>query len=331
MSIDFNDESNINPAGGYFRSSPNKATIDPPNLNPELIQRYRISPALAAKIETIARGRTTISKIISEDAKARWASEEYQTALALSVNASSQIEGEEVHADMVPLIFDDLTEVEEGAPISHELSHRLGVARGIYKAYLWALTEDRKDAVTVSFLKELHSRMFEKSSHYGEIAGKIKSQEIVISGSRYHVTTLTHTKAEKALEKLCDRVNADFSRNSRDRHKPLLLIIAEFVIDFLAIHPFRDGNGRTARLLSTYLLERIGYHFAPIYPIDSIINENRKAYFEALFNGQKNWYLSTEDLTEWVEFYVDCVLEQWERAYRKIKRSPRDSVSLLFP
>ncbi len=168
--------------------------------------------------------------------------------------------------------------------------------------------------------------MFSESEHDDRFAGKFKEKEVVVKGSKYHLQTLPSSRVEEAIKKLCVRTNTDFEKNRTDKEKPLLTIIAEFLVDFLAIHPFKDGNGRTARLLSTYLLERIGYHFAPIYPMDAIINERRTEYFQALFSAQRNWYSEDEDLTEWVEFYIDAVLDQWERAYQKIKRAKGKSV-----
>jgi Fic family protein len=97
------------------------------------------------------------------------------------------------------------------------------------------------------------------------------------------------------------------------------LATAEFILDFLAIHPFHDGNGRAARLLSTYLLERSGYHFARFYPVDNIILENREAYYDALFSSQRRWYQVDEDLTPWVEFYTDVIFNQYVRAFQRVK------------
>jgi Fic family protein len=91
------------------------------------------------------------------------------------------------------------------------------------------------------------------------------------------------------------------------------------VLDFLAIHPFHDGNGRAARLLSTYLLERSGYHVARFYPLDSVILENRDAYYEALFRAQQRWYQPDEDLTPWIELYTDMVFQQYLRAFQRVK------------
>ena len=72
-----------------------------------------------------------------------------------------------------------------------------------------------------------------------------------------------------------------------------------------------------ARLLSTYLLERSGYHFARFYPLDSVILETRGAYYEALFRAQRDWWGAQEDLTPWIEYYVDSVYAQYLRAYQR--------------
>jgi Fic family protein len=320
------DKASIDRKGGWAASAANQATINPESLDPKNNDRFKISQSLAAKIEAIARGRTHVERYInSDEANSVWVSEPHQMALAISVNASSQIEGEEIHATLIPLILNEATEPAEG-PLSPELKHRLGVVRSIYKTYMWALTTEQPEMVSPPFILEIHRRMFSASEHYDGFAGKFKDKEVVVSGAKYHVKTLPSAKTEEAIKRLCERVNGDFARNRSDKEKPLLTIVAEFLVDFLAIHPFTDGNGRTARLLSTYLLERIGYHFAPIYPIDSIINERRAEYFQALFSAQRDWYSGQEDLTEWIEFYLDAVLEQWERAYRTIKRAKGKSV-----
>ena len=320
------DRTEISPRGGTKILHPNQTKIDPLQLTPANRNRFKLNEPLVAKIEKIARARVNVAKYIgvveSENNIELWKDNNHQTALAMSVNASSEIEGEEVTAELIPLILNEATQPDSGEAINQELAHRLDVIRNIYKTYIWALTSSlEKEMISPNFILEVHKRMFSNSSHYRSFAGEWKTKEIVIKGSRYYVETLSSSRVEEAINLLCERTNRDFSRNKSTTDKPLLTIIAEFILDFLAIHPFQDGNGRTARLLSTYLLERVGYHFSSIYPIDSIINERRSEYFEALFSGQRNWYSEQEDITEWVNFYVDAIFTQWERAHSEIKRS----------
>lgn len=105
--------------------------------------------------------------------------------------------------------------------------------------------------------------MFEATNP--DVAGRIKTKRVAIEGSLYSVKTLPPEKSALFLRELCDRVNSSLVTADASR----FLTTAEFVLDFLAIHPFHDGNGRTARLLSTYLLERSGYHLARFYPTGS--------------------------------------------------------------
>lgn len=322
MPLKPDEKTEIDPRGGYRSFPPNQTKINPTHLDPIKANRFSMSQTLAAKIEAIARARVKVARYVhSTDIRSVWETEEHQTVLAMSVNASSEIEGEEIHAELIPLILNESTKPEAGAPITPELNHRIDVNRSIYKAYLWALTTHPKEMVSPEFILSVHERMFANALHYKDFAGKFKTREVVIAGSRYHVDTLPCARVEEAIRRLCIRTNKDFARNRSNKDKALLTIIAEFLVDFLAIHPFQDGNGRTARLLSTYLLERVGYQFSAIYPIDAIINEQRAEYFQALFSAQRNWYSTHEDLTEWVNFYIDAVFQQWERAHSKIKRA----------
>lgn len=318
------DRTEIAPQGGVRLIPPKSTSIDSESLTPANSSRFKLSQPLAAKIEAIARARVKYRQLTEPSAShPRWSQHDNLSALCQSVIASSEIEGEQISVDLIPVILNDEGIGDSNLKPTDELSQRLTVVKNIYKAYLWALTSSRvnNEYVSMDFICELHNRMFCDSSHYSTFAGKLKDQEVVVQGSVYLVKTLSYTKTREALQKLCDRTNLAFRRNKSHQESPLITIIGEFLLDFLAIHPFRDGNGRIARLLSTYLLDRVGYHFSSIYPMDTIINENRAEYFESLFSGQRNWYSKDEDLTNWIEFYVDAVFEQWERAHRKLKRA----------
>jgi Fic family protein len=323
MPLKPDDQTEISPAGGYFVFPPRQTKINPADLEPKNVSRFKLREPLVAKIEAIGRARVKIYEYkFPDDPHRLWQDEEELSVLAQSVIASSEIEGEEVSVDIIPLIVsDEPNQIDDPSDSGSEVRQRLGVVRSIYKAYVWALTNQPQQMVSPEFICELHYRMFCDSTYYGPYAGKLKDAEVNVQGSRYYVETLASARVPEALRCLCDRTNDSFRRNRTQQSKPLLTIIGEFVIDFLAIHPFRDGNGRLARLLSTYLLDRIGYHFSAIYPMDTIINDRRAEYFEALFSGQRNWYTIDEDLTQWIEFYVDAIYEQWERAHRKLRHA----------
>ncbi len=96
-----------------------------------------------------------------------------------------------------------------------------------------------------------------------------------------------------------------------------LLVIANFIFEFLAIHPFSDGNGRVSRALTNLMLLQAGYSYVPYVSLDEIIEETKVDYYLALRATQKNHGTDQEDITPWVNYLLTALTEQTERA-RKI-------------
>ncbi|HQO10941.1 MAG TPA: Fic family protein [bacterium] len=99
-----------------------------------------------------------------------------------------------------------------------------------------------------------------------------------------------------------------------------LLIIANFIFEFLAIHPFKDGNGRISRALTNLLLLKAGYSYTPYVSLDEIIEQTKAEYYLALRATQKNHKTKHEDITPWVEYLLSSLLKQSEKA-RKLMES----------
>lgn len=99
-----------------------------------------------------------------------------------------------------------------------------------------------------------------------------------------------------------------------------LLIIGSFVVRFLAIHPFQDGNGRLSRALTTLLLLRSGYSYVPYASLESIIEENKESYYLALRRTQGTLRSDLPDWEPWVTFFVRALHTQKSRLERKIER-----------
>lgn len=95
-----------------------------------------------------------------------------------------------------------------------------------------------------------------------------------------------------------------------------LILIANFIFEFLAIHPFRDGNGRLSRALTTLLLLKTGYTYVPYISLDEIIEERKIDYYLALRKIQSKHKTEKEDITLWLNFLLDALLEQIKRAKR---------------
>lgn len=93
-----------------------------------------------------------------------------------------------------------------------------------------------------------------------------------------------------------------------------LLIIANFIFEYLAIHPFQDGNGRTSRILTNLLLLQHGYGFVPYVSHEKIIEDHKVDYYLALKRSTTTWKKEQEDISPWVLFILRMVAEQGEAA-----------------
>jgi len=95
-----------------------------------------------------------------------------------------------------------------------------------------------------------------------------------------------------------------------------LILIANFVFEYLAIHPFQDGNGRTSRLLTNLMLLQQGYDFASVVSHEKLIEANKADYYLALNKSQKKWKTRKEDISDWLLFFLRIVQGQARQAVK---------------
>ncbi len=109
--------------------------------------------------------------------------------------------------------------------------------------------------------------------------------------------------------------------NERDKaHLHPLLIIAIFVVVFLEIHPFQDGNGRLSRVLTTLLLIQAGYAYVPYSSLESVIELNKEAYYLALRQTQGSIRSDAPNWQPWLVFFLRSLAEQVRRLEKKVER-----------
>lgn len=99
-----------------------------------------------------------------------------------------------------------------------------------------------------------------------------------------------------------------------------LLVIAVFVVRFLAIHPFQDGNGRLSRILTTLLLLRNGYAYVPYASLEGVIEENKDLYYAALRKTQSTLKHPKPDWETWAMFFLRCLKKQKDNLATKLER-----------
>ncbi len=107
----------------------------------------------------------------------------------------------------------------------------------------------------------------------------------------------------------------------RDKaHLHPLLITAIFVVVFLEIHPFQDGNGRLSRVLTTLLLIQAGYAYVPYSSLESVIEVNKEAYYLALRQTQGTIRAESPNWQPWLVFFLRSLAEQVRRLEKKVER-----------
>lgn len=106
-----------------------------------------------------------------------------------------------------------------------------------------------------------------------------------------------------------------------------LIRIANFIFEYLAIHPFQDGNGRTSRLLTNLLLLKQGYTFTALVSHEKLIEERKADYYLALNRAKSSWKSDVEDLYPWLIYFLEIAKAQSERALELIQQ---DNIEYLL-
>ena len=99
-----------------------------------------------------------------------------------------------------------------------------------------------------------------------------------------------------------------------------LLIIAIFIVCFLAIHPFQDGNGRLSRALTTFLLLKAGYRYVPYSSLESVIEQEKTAYYLSLRQTQVTLNLPQINWQSWIVFFLKSLKRQKDNLEIKVSR-----------
>ncbi len=99
-----------------------------------------------------------------------------------------------------------------------------------------------------------------------------------------------------------------------------LLMIGLWVVTFLEIHPFQDGNGRLSRVLTTLLLLQAGYAYVPYSSLESVIEQNKEAYYLALRQTQGTIRTNAPNWQPWLVFFLRSLAEQVRRLNQKVER-----------
>jgi Fic family protein len=110
-------------------------------------------------------------------------------------------------------------------------------------------------------------------------------------------------------------------KDARELRRPHpLLIIAVFIVVFLEIHPFQDGNGRLSRILTTLLLLQAGYAYVPFSSLESVIENSKESYYLALRQTQSTLHKGQTNWQPWLLFFLRALQQQKRHLSAKVER-----------
>jgi Fic family protein len=227
-----------------------------------------------------------------------------QIATIESIGSSTRIEG-------ATLTDEEVEKLLKSVKMTKLKSREEQEVVGYYETLDVILDSYSEIPLTENYIKQLHGILLKHSTKDVRHRGgyKILSNKVVANypGGKQAVifnTTEPHL-VKKEMEVLIEWTIDAFEK--KEVHP--LIIIGAFVYEFLSIHPFQDGNGRLSRLLTTLLLLKYGYPFIQYVSFEHIIEERKKDYYKALMTGQKNRYKKTENVDQWLSFFLDCISE----------------------
>jgi len=242
------------------------------------------------------------------------------SVLVTSTGASTRIEGSKLSDKDVQALFRNQRITKFRTRDEQEVGGYLEVLKTVFEQW-------RDISFTENTILGLHQRMLHHSAkdvrHKGVYklgSNRVEARDqdgqlvgIVFDPTPPHLVS-------KEMQELIDWTKQELAGSTF----PKLLVIANFVFEFLAIHPFQDGNGRLSRILTNLLLLQSDYAFCPFVSHEKIVEESKTDYYIALNKTQQSWKSDDEDLSPWLLFFLSVVGKQSEQALVLMTEEPTE-------
>lgn len=233
-----------------------------------------------------------------------------------SAGASTRIEGAKLSDMEVERL---LSKLEIDRLASRDEEEVAGYAEVMETVF----TSWREISLSENLIKQLHRDLLQYSSKDERHRGEYKKHDNHVEafgpgGESLGVVFQTATPFDtpRLMQELIDwtRIHLD----AGNLH--VLIVIAVFVVVFLEIHPFQDGNGRLSRVLTTLMLLRANYAYVPYSSLERVIEESKETYYLALRQTQGTIRTATPDWQPWLTFFLQSLQQQKARLEKTIAR-----------
>jgi Fic family protein len=233
-----------------------------------------------------------------------------------SVGASTRIEGAKLTDQEVDLLLSNLDLGSFRTRDEQEVAGYAEATKLVFNSW-------HEIPFTENHIKQLHGTLLKFSQRDEHHRGEYKKTANNVEAFDEHgrsvgviFETASPFDTPRLMQELVEWTRQELKGN---KHHPLL-VIAVFIVRFLAVHPFQDGNGRLARVLTNLLLLQTGYTYMPYSSLERVVEENREQYYRGLRSAQGTLDKDESHLTDWLRFFLLCLLQQKESLAEKVKR-----------
>ena len=225
-----------------------------------------------------------------------------------SVEASNRIEGVVASPERLKEIVQ-----KGGAPVNRSEKEIAG-----YRDVLATVHINHENiSITPNYILQLHRDLFQHSRTGGGgqwKRGDNSIEEKLPDGSRRaRFRPVSAWQTPDAMQRLCEQ----YQQLSEEKAIDSLLLIPAFLLDFLCIHPFEDGNGRISRLLTLLLLYQSGHIVGRYIPLERLVEKQKEGYYETLEIASQGWHEGNHSIERWRDYFLEVVLLP---AYREFEQ-----------
>ena len=249
-----------------------------------------------------------------------------KSVLVTSAGSSTRIEGSKLSDEEVKKIMQGLSIQKFTDRDSQEVQGYLETLENVFDDYK---DLPLRESVITSLHKELLKYSTKDDLHRGEYKHKENIVGILDAEGGVAKIMFETTPAYLTPKEMNELVLWTAEAFEKERFHPLL-IIANFIIEFLKIHPFEDGNGRLSRILTNLLLLRAGYPFVEYVSHEQIIEQRKDQYYLALRASQQTFWTQNkpvgeqETIAPWLNFFLSIVKEQATKSLTLVEESAHD-------
>jgi len=258
--------------------------------------------AILARIDT-GRGRERLF----EDQRPELLRQLSEHARIASITASNAIEG-------VTLDSERAQRIVEGSPRFRNRNER--EFAGYRDAVDALMRMQAYETLTVPFVLHLHRLLFQHTDGRG---GHLKAdQNLIVSYETGRRETVFTPAAPEETKFLLTELLIRYDEAKREARTHPLILIGALILDFLAIHPVTDGNGRLARLITTHELLSQDYGVARYVSIEQRIYESKNAYYASLCQSQRNWHEGEHTIWPWTIYLARVLADAYDDFERRV-------------